>query len=87
MRVREELLNMKKEVKEMKQQSMAMEMLSDYKKQNFKLFIASLLLLIMWFITMLYLIIVLTNDNKKISSSDAMAYTQIHDIENSSIQL
>lgn len=45
MGIREEVENMKKEVQAVKEQSFALEMISDYKKQNKRLFI-------MWIITM-----------------------------------
>ena len=45
MGIREEVEDMKKEVQAVKEQSLALEMISDYKKQNKRLFI-------MWIITM-----------------------------------
>ena len=45
MGIREEVEDMKKEVQAVKEQSLAFEMISDYKKQNKRLFI-------MWIITM-----------------------------------
>lgn len=81
MGLREDILDMKKEVNNMKQQSMAMEMLSDYKRQNKKQFIVIILMILLWFITMVYLIYVLTNDTKELDSSNAYAYTQIQTIE------
>ena len=47
--LREDIENMKKEVKELKEQSFAMEILGDYKKSNKRWFIA-------WIITFLVLI-------------------------------
>jgi len=46
MGIREEVEDMKKEVRAVKEQSLAFEMISDYKKQNKRLFI-------MWIITII----------------------------------
>ena len=42
---------MKKELKEVKQDSFALELLKDYKKMNKRLFIAIITILCMWFAT------------------------------------
>lgn len=49
--MREEVEEMKRELKELKQESLAMELLKDYKKQNKRLFIIILVILSFWFIT------------------------------------
>lgn len=51
MSIREDVLEMKKEVEELKQETFAMELLKDQRKQNKRLFI-------MWIITFLILICV-----------------------------
>lgn len=51
MSIKEDVLEMKKEVESIKKESMAMELLKDYKKQNKRFFI-------MWIITFLTLICV-----------------------------
>lgn len=51
MSIREDMLEMKKEVEELKQETFAMELLKDQRKQNKRLFI-------MWMITFLTLICV-----------------------------
>lgn len=83
MGLREDVLDMKKEVKDMKEMSMAREVLNDYKRQNKRQFIIILIMLAMWFITMCYLIIVLNNNNKE--ENNEIAYTQISDIKDSNI--
>lgn len=85
MGLREDVLDMKKEVKEMKEISMAREVLKDYKKQNKRQFIIILVMLVMWFLTMTYLIIVLNKDNKE--TTEKIAYAQISNIKDSNIIL
>lgn len=52
---------MKKEVKEVKEQSLAMELLNDYKKANKRQFIIIIVILTMWFCTIGYLVYVLND--------------------------
>lgn len=85
MGLREDVLDMKKEVKEMKEISMAREVLNDYKRQNKRQFIIILVMLVMWFLTMTYLIIVLNASNKE--QPEEIAYTQISNIKDSNIHL
>lgn len=61
MGLKEEVLEMKKEVKEMQEHSFAMELLKDQKKQNKRMFIIILVILGMWFATIGYLIYVLND--------------------------
>lgn len=61
MNFKEEVKEMKKEVKVMREQSFAREILKDYKKQNKRLFIIILVILAMWFITIAYLVYVLND--------------------------
>ena len=61
MGIREEVLEMKKEVKEMQEESLAMSLLKDYKKQNKRQFIVILVIMIMWFATVGYLIYILND--------------------------
>lgn len=49
--MREEVVELKKELKELKQESFAMELLKDQRKQNKRLFIIILVILSFWFIT------------------------------------
>lgn len=51
MELKEELVIMKKELNEVKQQSFAMELLKDYRKMNKRLFIIIVTILCMWFAT------------------------------------
>ena len=61
MGIREEVLEMKKEVEEMQEESFATQILQDYKKQNKRQFIVILVILIMWFATISYLIYILND--------------------------
>lgn len=64
MGLKEEINDMKKEVKSVKElnkQSLAKEMLEDYKKQNKRLFIIILVILTMWFATGCYLVYILND--------------------------
>ena len=61
MGIREEVLEMKKEVQEMQEESFATQILQYYKKQNKRQFIVILVILIMWFATIGYLIYILND--------------------------
>ena len=49
--MRDEIMAVKKELEELKQESLAMELIKDYKKQNKRLFIVILVILTMWFVS------------------------------------
>ena len=49
--MREEVENLMKEVQEIKEESFAMELLKDQRKQNKRLFIVIITILCMWFAT------------------------------------
>lgn len=61
MSLKEEVLEMKKEVQAVREQSLAMEFVKDYKKQNKRLFVIILIILIMWFATIGYLVYILND--------------------------
>lgn len=61
MGIKEDVLEMKKELSDVKEQSFAMELLSDYRKQNKRQFIVILVILTMWFCTIGYLVYVLND--------------------------
>lgn len=50
------MLEMKEEVKDLKEKGLAIELLSDYKKINKRQFIIILVILTMWFLTIGYLV-------------------------------
>lgn len=76
MDLKEEVVNMKKEVKEVKNQSLAREMLEDYKKQNKRLFIIILVILVMWFATGCYLVYILNDVGTIEETTTAQEVTQ-----------
>lgn len=82
MGLKEEVIEMKKEVKSMKEQSLAMEMLSDYKKANKRQFTIILVILTMWFITIGYLVYILNDIGVEESTQEIQ---DVETIENSSI--
>lgn len=49
--MRDEIMAVKKQLEEVKEQSLAMELLQDYKKTNKRMFITILVILTMWFAT------------------------------------
>lgn len=49
MGLKDDIIDMKEEVKAVRNQSLAMELLSDYKKTNKRMFIIIIVLLILWF--------------------------------------
>lgn len=50
-----------KEIQELKEQSLAMELIKDYKKQNKRQFVIILVILTMWFATIGYLVYTLND--------------------------
>ena len=84
MSIKEEVIEMKKEVQEVKEQSFAMELLTDYKKTNKRQFIIILVILTMWFLTIAYLVYIL-NDIGTIETTTTQDIQDVDTIENSNI--
>lgn len=61
MGLKEQITEVKEEVKKVKEQSFAMDLLKDYKKQNKRQFIIILVILAMWFATIGYLVYILND--------------------------
>ena len=80
MGIREEVLEMKKEVEEMQEHSFDMELLKDQKKQNKRQFIVILVILIMWFATIGYLIYILNDIGVK-TTTTTTSTTETIDID------
>ena len=72
MGLKEEVSEMKTEIKKVQSQSFAMEILSDYKKTNKRLFIIILVILAFWFVTIGYLVWVL-NDIGTIETTEEIS--------------
>jgi hypothetical protein len=73
--LKEEVNEIKKEVIEVRQETFASEILKDYKKQNKRLFIITIVILVMWFITIGYLVYVL-NDIGTIETTSTQEVSQ-----------
>lgn len=72
MGLKQDVMEMKREVKEVKEErrkSFAYELLEDYKKANKRYFIIIIILIICWFATMGYLVYVL-NDISEVETSE-----------------
>lgn len=82
MGLKEDVLDIKNEISEVKQQSFALELIKDYKKQNKRQFIIILILLVMWFCTIGYLVYIL-NDIGSIETTQQIDGAET--IENSNI--
>lgn len=81
--IRDDLMAVKRELKEVKEKSIAMELLADFKKQNKRQFIIILVILALWFVTIGYLVYIL-NDIGTIETS-TQEINDIETINNSSI--
>lgn len=71
MDIREEVLEMKKEVEEIQEQSLALELLKDYKKQNKRQFVIILVILGMWFATIGYLVYILNDIGTETTTTES----------------
>lgn len=84
MSMKDEVLELKKELEQVKEQSFASEILSDYKKANKRQFATIIIILCMWFATIGYLIFVL-NDIGYIE--ETIDINEVDKIDNSNIQI
>lgn len=90
MGLKEEMLEMKKEVQEIQEESFATQILKDYKKQNKRQFIVILVILGMWFATIGYLIYILNDigvetTTTTTSTTETIDIDDVDNIENSHI--
>ena len=86
MGIREEVLEMKKEVKEMQEESLAISLLKDYKKQNKRQYIIILVILGMWFATIGYLVYILNDISTETTTTEELIdIDDVDNIENSHI--
>lgn len=84
--MREEVEELKKELNEVKEQSLAMEILKEQKKSNKRLFIALIVVLCMWFATLVYLVYVL-NSIEVVDDIDTIEIEDVETIDNSHIKI
>lgn len=82
MGLKDDVLDIKKEFQEVKNQSFAFELLQDARKTNKRQFVVIIIILAMWFITIGYLVYVL-NDIGTIETTQEVS--DVDTIENSNI--
>lgn len=81
MGLKEEIEDMKNEVRAVKEQSFAMDLLKDYKKQNKRLFAIILVILSMWFITIGYLVYILNDIETEEITTTETTTQEIEDVD------
>lgn len=84
MSMRDDVMEIKKELEEVREESFAMELLRDYKKANKRQFIIILVILTMWFATIGYLVYVL-NDIEY--TEETIDIQEVETIDDSNIQI
>lgn len=84
--MREEVEELKNEVKSLREESFAMELLKDQKKQNKRMFVIILVILSMWFATIGYLVYVL-NDIGYVETEETIDIDDVDNIQDSDIQI
>lgn len=85
MKLKDDVLEMKKEVQEVKNQSFAMEILKDYKKANKRQFIIILVILTMFTALLAYTIWLLNDIGTIEETTSSQEISDIDTINNSSI--
>ena len=83
---KEEIYNIKNEVHELQEQSLALELLKDYKKQNKRQFVIILVILGM-FTALLGYTIYLLNDFGVSTETDTIDIDNVEEIDNSHIKI
>lgn len=82
--LKDDIMAVKKEVKNLKEQSLMLDIVSDYKKANKRMFILNIILIAVICLLMGY-IIYLLNDTTVITDEYTQEITDVENIENSSI--
>lgn len=85
MSLKDDILDTKKELQEIKNKSYVFDILSDYKKSNKRQFIVILVILSMWFITIGYLVYVLNDVGTVETTTTTQEIDDVDTIENSNI--
>ena len=83
--MRDEIMAVKEELEEVKEKSLMLDIVSDYKKANRRQFIVILVILTMWFATMGYLVYLL-NDIGTVDES-TIDIEDVENIDNSHIKI
>ena len=68
---KEEIGNIRNEVHELQEQSLALELLKDYKKQNKRQFVIILVILGMWFATIGYLVYIINDIGTETTTTES----------------
>lgn len=84
MSLKEDVEKVQEKIEVIEQQSFAMDLLKDYKKQNKRQFIIILVILCMWFITGCYLIYILNDIG---TSEETIDIQDVENIDNSHIKI
>lgn len=79
MGLRDEVVEMKKEVKAVKEQSLMLDILTDYKKANKRMFIIIIMILSMWFATIGYLVYILNDIGYEEITTETETYDIVQD--------
>ena len=86
MTLKEEVLELEKEVKEIQEESFATQILKDYKRQSKRQFIIILVILGMWFATIGYLVYILNDFGTETTTTEELIdIDDVDNIENSHI--
>ena len=86
MGLKEDLIEMKKEIKDVKEQSLAWELLKDSKQANKRICIAFTIVIslitILWASTIIYLIYILNDIGVEEITEETSTTQEVHDIDN-----
>lgn len=85
MSMKDEVLELKKELEKVKQESFAFELLGDLKKSNKRMFSALIVVLCMWFLTIGYLVYVMNDIG--VIEEEIIDIEDVENIDNSNIQI
>ena len=86
MGLKEEVIDMKKEIQEVQEHSFAFELLKDQKKQNKRMFIIIIILIVMLALAMTYIVFLL-NDIGTSTETDTIDIDNVETIDNSHIKI
>lgn len=84
MSLKDDVIDAKKEINELKEQSWAMTILSDYKATNKRMFVILIIVLFMWFATLGYLVYILNDIN---TTTDIIDIDDFESIDNSNFKI
>lgn len=85
--MKEDINMAKKELNELKEHSLAMEILREQKKSNKRLFAALIVVLCMWFVTIGYLVYVLNDISSVETDTDVIEIEEVESIDNTHIKI